>query len=201
MILSCVEQPEVEPITLSDVEGQCRIEVSDEASTVNIFIKAVRERAESVTRRSLITQTWELTLDEFPSGIVDKKIYLPKPPLQTVDSIKYIDTNGVEQTLDPSLYKVVNKCEPGYVQPAYGKAWPVTRNDSAVVTIEFTCGYGPIDPDTSLNVPAGIIQWMLLNVATLYENRELEGIAQKGTVFNLNTIADGLIENYRISRL
>jgi len=212
MILTCTEQPGQEPITLSDVERQIRVtDLSSEATEIELFIQAVRERAESITRRALVTQSWDLTLDAFPSnnwnfasqgGSFGNRIILPKPPLQTVNSIIYIDSNGDEQTLDPSLYKVVSKAEPGYVQPAYGTTWPTVLNDSAVVTINFNCGYGPIDPDTSLNVPAAIKQWMLLNIANLYESREAIGIAYRETKYDLTeSLVDNLIENYRIARL
>lgn len=200
MKLVCITQPASEPITLTDVEGQCRItDLSAEASTIDIVIQAVRERAEQATRRAFVTQVWELTLDGFPYGAIS----LPLPPLQTVDSIKYIDTAGVEQTLDAAAYRVLTGGEPGAVQPVYGTTWPNTLNDLETVKIRFTCGYGPIAPDTSLNVPKAILQWQLINIANLYENRESQGVAMgRSTVFNLDaTLCDGLLESYRIARL
>lgn len=200
MKLVCITQPGSEPITLSDVEGQCRItDLSAEASTVELMIQAVRERAEQITRRALVSQTWELTLDSFPSGAIS----LPLPPLQTVDSIKYIDTDGVERTMDALSYRVLTGGEPGALQPVYGTAWPQTLPDLETVKIRFTCGYGPIAPGTSLNVPKAILQYMLINVSNLYENRESQGVAMgRSTVFNLDsTLCDGLLESYRIARL
>lgn len=201
MNLVCTKQPLSEPIDLSDFEGQTRLQgqLSDEATTVELMITAVRERAEAITRRALVTQSWKLTLDAFP--YTANPINLPLPPLQTVDSITYIDSNGDQQTLDPLSYRVGTSGEPGYVKPAYGLYWPITLNDTDVVEINFTCGYGPIAPATSLNVPKGIIQWCLINVANLFENRETEGIAYRDTKFDLSSLADGLLENYRLLRL
>jgi len=198
--LVCITQPASEPIDLTTVEGQCRItDLSAEASTIETMIQAVRERAEQITRRAFVKQTWELTLDGFPYGAIN----LPKPPLQTVDSIKYIDTDGVEQTLDVAAYRVLTGGEPGAVQPVYGSLWPTTLADLETVKIRFTCGYGPISHDTSLNVPKAILQWILIQVANLYENRESQGVAMgRSTVFNLDaTLCDGLIESYRMPRL
>jgi uncharacterized phiE125 gp8 family phage protein len=198
--LVCITQPESEPIGLSDVEGQCRItDLSAEALTIELMIQAVRERAEQITRRSLVTQTWELTLDGFPYGAIS----LPLPPLQTIDLIKYIDPNGVEQTMDALSYRVLTGGEPGAVQPVYGSLWPAALNDLETVKIRFTCGYGPIAPATSLNVPKALLQWQLINIANLYENRESQGVAMgRSTVFNLDaTLCDGLIESYRMARL
>jgi len=205
MKLVCITQPASEPIGLSDVEGQCRItDLSAEASTIEIMIQAVRERAEQITRRAFVSQQWELTLDSFPYGAIN----LPLPPLQTVDSIKYIDTDGVEQTLyekgvDETACRVLTGGEPGAVQPVYGTVWPNTLADLETVKIRFTCGYGPIAPATSLNVPKAICQWILIQCANLYENRESQGVAMgRSTVFNLDaTLCDGLIESYRIHRV
>lgn len=200
MNLTLVTAPKGEPITLTEIQGQTRlVDLSAESETVELMISAVRERAEAITKRALVTQSWLLTLDAFPSG--RSAIQLPKPPLQTVDSIAYCDANGVWQILDPLAYRVVISSEPGYVVPIYGLNWPTVLNDVGVVTIKFTCGYGPITPDTSLNVPKGILQWIAMNVANIFENRETEGIAYRETKFDLSTLADGLIENYRIFRV
>lgn len=201
MKLTRVTEPVQEIVTLAEVEGQTRLQgqLSAEADTVELMISAVRERAESVTRRALITQVWELTLDAFPVG--REAISLPLPPLQSVDFIKYIDTEGNEQTLDPATYRVGKASEPGYAKPLYNINWPVTLQDSDVVTVRFTCGYGPIAPSTSDNVPKAIKQWCLINVANLFENRETLGVAYRETKYDLSTLADGLIENYRITKL
>lgn len=193
MILKCVKQPEIEPITQSDVEGQTRIlDLSEETATVGMFISAIRQRAESETRRALNTQEWWLILDSFPSG--RDKLEIPLPPLQSVDSIVYFDTNNVAQILNPNLYRVVAEAEPAYVVPVINQNWPETINDLGVVTVKFTCGYG----DNSDDVPASIRQWMLLNIANLYENRETIAIGNRFAMVELNTIADSLLASHRV---
>src|SRR6185369_1370433 len=103
MNLTLLKAPVSEPVTLKDVEGQVRLtDLSAEAETVELIITAVREVAEGTTKRALVTQQWELSLDNFPSGRMP--ITLPMPPLQTVDYIKYTDTTGTEQTLDSLGY-------------------------------------------------------------------------------------------------
>lgn len=193
MILKCVKQPETEPITQIDVEGQIRLlDLSDESVTIETFISAIRQRAESETRRALNTQEWWLILDSFPSG--RGKLEIPLPPLQSVDSIVYFDITNVAQTLDPTFYRVVAESEPAYVVPVVNQNWPETINDVGVVTVKFTCGYG----DNSGDVPAAIRQWMLLNIANLYENRETIAIGNRFAMVELNTIADSLLVPYRV---
>lgn len=202
MNLRLVTAPAQEPITLNEVQGQVRlIDLSSESETVQRMIIAVRERAEAVTRRSLISQQWELSLDKFPLN--SDKLFLPLPPLQTVDLITYFDTNNVETILDASAYRVEVSSEPGYIKPVYNNVWPIALNDTDVIKIKFTCGYGPIGEKTSTNIPKAIEQWMLLNIANLFENREsvIIGNGREAVIDLTQTLADGLLESYRIHRL
>ena len=207
MNLNLITAPQVEPLTLEDVEGQVRLpgQLSAEAETVDMMITAIRERAEAVTRRALISQVHELVLDGFPSG--RQIIILPKPPLQSVESIVYTDVDGVEQTLDSFAYRVITQTGPtagyGYVIPAYGLNWPTALNDVATVKIRFKCGYGPLVAGESDNIPKGIKQWMLINVANAFENREsiVVGSGRDSLIDMTETLADGLLANYRLHRL
>lgn len=204
MILNLITPPSEEPLTLEEVEGQVRLpgQLADEAEFAQGLISAVRELAESVTKRALITQTWEMILDDFPNG--REEIVIPLPPLQTINSIIYIDNQGNVQTMDALDYRVVlNKSGYSYVMPVYGKYWPNTLNDIAVIKVNFVCGYGPIDPSTELNIPKPILQWMKINFANLFENRESVVIEASRAVLMDTTpmIADGLIANYRMVRL
>lgn len=204
MRLNLHTAPAAEPIAAADLEIHSRLGTGNvtalgETSAVALFISAVRQRCEAITRRQLITAIWDLVLDGFPVG--REPIELPMPPLQSVTSITYTDPSGATQTLDPSLYRVViesgPKCQPGFVLPVYGQTWPTALNDLAVVTIRFSAGYGA----TGASVPEGIRNWMLINVANLWENRETEVMASgRLTQIDMSSLADGLLEDYRIYR-
>lgn len=179
-----------EPITLADVEAQTRIEsLSDESLAVELFIRAVRQRAEAITRRGLVRKTEKLILDAFPLG--GAKISLNKPPLVSVESVTYTDTAGVVQTLATSAYTVNIDAEPGYILPVYGTTWPYTLSHPDSVTINYTCGYA------FGTVPEAIRAWMLMNVASLYENRETV-IVGKNSLVEISTLADALLDDFRV---
>ena len=160
--------PATEPISLEDAKRHLRIEdsVSEDDALVTVLIEAVRLWAETFTGRAFITQVWERKLDGFCG-----RIELPKPPVTAVTAIEYVDTDGVTQTLDPSLYRVSLPtgpwAQPACIEPAYGQTWPSTRSVSDAVTVRYTCGYG-----TSEDVPGNIIAAMKLRLGTLYEQRE-----------------------------
>lgn len=139
--------------------------------------------------RELVNQTWKLTLDEFPCD----KITLPLSPLQEVESITYIDTNGDEQELAEDDDYTIIESEPAQIIPAYGKCWPSTRCYPGAVKVTFKAGYGP-DGDT---IPAPIKQAILLLIGHFYENREI--IVTGATVAQIPYAVDALLNPYRLS--
>ncbi len=164
--LSLVSGPSVEPISRTEAESHLRLVSNEEAGTLTRLIQVGREWLETGTRRALISQQWDLFLDQFPASA--QAIELPKPPLISVDSITYIDADGATQTFAAADYEVDTATEPGRVRPVPDKVWPIAQDDRLnAVTVRFTAGYGT-DAD---DVPAGIRQGLLLVVEHLFENR------------------------------
>lgn len=132
------------------------------------LITAVRERAELATQRALITQTWDLVLDEFPR---DGYIEIPKAPLSSITHVKYRDTAGTLQTWTSTNYVTEAPAGPrarrGRVALAFGVTWPATYGQANDVQVRFICGYGAASA-----VPSLLKQAMLLDLAMLYEQRE-----------------------------
>jgi len=195
MRVKVVTAPAVEPVTLSDVEGQCRTGLAGEVSAVTGYITAIRQRVENDLRRTLITTTYDLVLDAFPASSCRNPfavVEIPLPPLQSVVSIKYLSTDQVLATLDAAEYVVDIDSTPGRVMPAYGKVWPATLDYPGAVKIQFVAGYG----STDAAVPECIRTWMLLNTANLYEHRETLSIGSGG-VIEMETLADSLLDPER----
>lgn len=161
--LTLATAPASEPVTTAEAKAHLRVTHSSEDTLIAALITAARQHVESVTRRALINQTWDLSLDYFPDII-----YLQKGRLQSVSSITYVDTDGTTQTLSSSLYTVDTKREPGRVIPAYGESWPSTRDHINCVTVRFVAGYGANASD----VPQALKSAILLLIGQLFENRE-----------------------------
>jgi uncharacterized phiE125 gp8 family phage protein len=190
MALTLVAAPAREPVTLQQAKDHLRVDAAVDDSVIDPLIKTARQHIEDFSHRALITQTWDLFLDEFP-GI----ILMPKPPLQSVTQIQYLDTAGVKQTLASTEYKVDVTRHPGRIVPAWGKSWPLTRNEINAVEIRFVAGHGDNPPD----LPSPIIQTLLLIVAHLYENREATTNGSKSNELPLG--ARDLLMPYRNVRL
>lgn len=142
-----ITEPTAEPIDLLEAKGHLRVSISDDDQLITRLISACRRRVEQHLRRALITQTWLVTWDLWPLN-VDRfpraeMFEVPLPPLQVVNSLQYIDVNGVLQTLDPTtLYQADAESEPARVMPQYMQVWPPVRYVPNAVQLNFTCGYG-----------------------------------------------------------
>lgn len=163
MSLTETVAPAREPISLGEAKDHLRVDGVDDDAYISGLIVAVRHHAESVTKRALITQTWRLDLGGFPYEIT-----VPKPVLQSVSLIEYVDDAGATQTLAASEYQVDIAAQPGRVRPAFGKTWPTTRAVYNAASVTFIAGYGTEESD----IPDGLKSGMKMLLNHLYENRE-----------------------------
>lgn len=197
MRLQLVTPPPVEPLALADAKRYLRLDIADDDTLVSGLIVAARRVCETALRQALVTQTWKLLLDSFPSaggyynrairevwpslgglpsglgfypGMIPNStglIDLPMPPVQAVASVQYFDCAGVLQTVPPETY-TVSLGVPARLQPAYSKVWPISRPSIDSVQITFTAGYG----DDPAAVPANVTTAMMMLVNHWYEHRE-----------------------------
>jgi uncharacterized phiE125 gp8 family phage protein len=165
------KQPAAEPVTLAEAKLQLKIDDTADDTRIAGLIKTARIICEGFSNRAYITQTIALSLDEFPDRII-----LPMPPLQIINSIKYIDSGGVERTLDISVYDKDIVSEPGRVFLKYNQSWPAVRGDINGITIDYDAGYGDAD-----DVPEHFKDAIKLQMEYLYEHcetKELTDAAQ-----------------------
>lgn len=155
----------------AEVKSHLRLGNDEERGRIeSVLVPAATIALETYTGRAFVTQTWRLHLDAFPGG--DAVIRVPKPPLQSVTHVKYLDTDGTWRTLDPARYIVSPRSGlyalPGLVTPAYADYWPVTRGQVDAIEIQFVCGYG----DHGADVPSPLRAAMLIHVGEQFERRE-----------------------------
>ncbi len=158
-----------EPVTLALVKSHLRVDHSDEDDLLNLIITAARQWAEEYTRRSFVTQTWTLDMDDFPAGTGLPLRY--GSPLQSVSSVKYYDSDETLQTWSADEYHVDTKSIVGRVVLDDGYSWPSDLDDRPnCVTVTYVAGYG----DEATDVPAAIRLALLEIIANGYENRVIE---------------------------
>lgn len=188
MGLTLILAPAGEPVTLAEAKLHCRVDSTDDDALITALIVAARNQAEDRTGRAMVTQKWRLDIDSFPGDGIE----IPLPPMLSVESITYLDSEGTRQTLDAAEYQVVVNETPGRVLPAYGKTWPGCRVAPGSVQVSFTAGYG-----AAASVPQAIKQWMLLHIGHGYANREAVSVGDSVAAM---PYVDSLLDPYRVLR-
>lgn len=167
MGLTCTVPPVLEAVTLAELKNHLRITWDTEDGPLRIFLDYAIETVQAKTWRALLTSTWRLKLDKFPADRTqrfgnDLAIYLPRPPLQSVTSIQYLDTAGDLVTFTDAE---ISLSEPGRIVATNG--WPATKSVPDAVTITFVAGY-----TSAGGIPKAARAAILLAAGELYEGRE-----------------------------
>lgn len=187
MTIQLLSAATVEPVSLAEAKVHLRVTGDEEDDLIEALIVAAREKAEHETGRTLIAQTYRLSLDSFPpdarymNGINGNHQHMPTwgywygahtpktlpfiaSPVRVVASVKYRDTDGVLQTVSPADYVVDLYSDPSRITPATGSAWPSHWSQPGAVEIVFSAGYAvPVSVDVGANTIA-VANWESLAV-------------------------------------
>lgn len=126
------------PVTLEEAKEHLRVTDTNSDSYIQGLIAVATKKAESHTGRTLITTEYIWKQDGFPYAC---ELYVPKPPLQSVSSITYIDTDESTATWGSTYYGYDTVSIPGRIYPAYQESWPINLNIQNSVTVTFTAGH------------------------------------------------------------
>lgn len=181
-----VTGPALEPVSLAEIKEHARIDGLDDDAYLTALISAARELVCRVTGRALITETWTLTLDQWPQGRAEHEwwsgvrempvtsidageIELKRAPFAGVTKVETLDEDGVATEWPASNYY----SDPvaggmGRLVRRRGASWPAVERDRGGIVITFTVGYGA-DPAA---VPSALRHAVKLLVTHWFEKRE-----------------------------
>lgn len=151
-----------EPVSVAEAKLRLRLDDFISDGVLAGMITGARELCEQQVCRAIALSTYELRIDAFPRG----EIRLTWPPVASVESITYLDADGSEQTLSPTLYALDAHSEPGWILPAHGADWPTTIAAANAVTVRYVAGYGA-------SCPESLKTWIYLHVAAAVRNLEI----------------------------
>lgn len=199
-----ITEPESYPVTVAEAKAHMNIASAFTADDTLIqgFIASAVEQAQNMTRRQMVEATWELVIDEFPSVTRANPyahIELPNPPLLAVESVKYMDAEGVEQTLASGDYVVDTDGLVGRIYPVYGGSWPDTLDAPGAVAVRYSCGWEMDEAESppAWTGPESIKTWIKVRVATMYEQREALVVGQ-AVADAPRSFVDGLLDPFVI---
>lgn len=202
--------PSVEPITVRELKLALRLSSdAEDEFLAQLILDAVSE-IEEITGLALITQSWQLTLDRWPTArepwwdgvrqgsISDlhgaryaSDVMLPRYPLQSITSCTVYDENSVSTAVTvASTFDVDTQSFPGRMSLQVGAAWPVALRANNAIEIVYAAGYG----DTPEEVPDGIKRAVRQMAAYAYAHRG-DG-CDMGDAYAKSGAA-GIVERYR----
>lgn len=181
------EGPESSVLSLQEMKAWTRQDVSEDDGLLEQLIEDATDYIDgpSGIGIALAPQTWELSLDGFPSVIE-----IPLGPVLSVDSIQYVDTDGADQTLDVSKYRVDSRSNPARITPAYNETWPTTRDVTNAVNVTFRVGHESVPNDLKRAVALLASHW--------YEHRSAVNIGN--TVQEYPLAVNSILNKYRVGR-
>jgi uncharacterized phiE125 gp8 family phage protein len=197
MGLALVTGPTQAAMSLGEAKDHLRETNSDQDGLIVAFIQSAQEFIENATRRKLITQTLDYTIDyEWPclplGSYVRHRIELPLMQIASVTSVTYLDSTGATQTLASNQYVVVANAPIPFIEPAYGVTWPDVYCQPSTITVRFVAG-------TSLSdVPHSLMQAMRMLLGHWYNIREAVNIGNVTSEIPLGV--EALLSPYRYSR-
>ena len=175
--------PVIEPISTAELEAHLRLE--DGEYMVADLIADGRADVEAITRRALLTQTWDYYLHFWPA---ENYIVLPFGNLQSVTSVAWKNSSAVDTTLVVTTDYLVetngNQC--GRVVLPFSGSWP-TGDLYPVnpIKLRFLAGW-----TTAALVPKNIKRAVKLAAEDAYYHGDRRAI--------LRPAIDGLLASWRL---
>lgn len=165
-------------VSLNLAKQHLRLDTDDgtDDDLIKHLIEVATERAEHQLGRSLLTKTYKTIADH------GDKIKLV-PNLIAISSVIVTNDDDSTTTLTGADYLINQNSLVPEVMPM------VLVEASIAVT--YTAGYGNADA-----IPKAIKQWVLVDLATLYENRE--AVMNYGVNSVPYAFVDGLLDPYRV---
>jgi len=178
-------EPTAEPVTLLELIDHLEVVDPVKNEYLEGLITVARRSLEELTWGVFVTQTWDQWFDGFADPLK-----LRKPPVASITSVTYTDSNGDSQTLASSVYELGDDNGIGIVRLQYDQTWPTTRGHPDVVTVRFISGVAVA------SVATGIKHAIKLLAAHLFENREPLVIGQRISVEQIPHTVEALIAPY-----
>lgn len=173
-------KPVALPLTAADLRLRLRVAATGDEATDQIDDGLLEDFCAAAVAEidgphgigiAMMRQTWALTLDRFAPVIK-----LPGWPVQAVQAVRYLGTDGAWADLDPARYRVALGAEPVRIVPV-GAGWPSLAAGPAVVEIIYDLGAeDPADLDR------GLVTAVAMLAGHYHENREAVVIGGGGAV-------------------
>jgi uncharacterized phiE125 gp8 family phage protein len=148
-------------------ELKTELSISDAAwdAKLALLIREASEQLEVATGRALLVQTFCEFYDWVPLSDA-WAMRLHRAPLIAVSSIKYLDTNGAEQTWAANQYTLDIHREPARIALSFTGTLPTVRDVMKCFYVTYTAGYA-----TASVIPSIAKEFIYVYTQARYERR------------------------------
>lgn len=189
--LTVTVPPVAEPVTLARAKAHLRIDHDDEDENIAAAIKAARMYAETHTSRYFLDQTIRVKLSAWPSDSVIWLEMFGANDVTAVDSVAYLDADGVSQTISAANYQSELSTNPPCIAPETDYAWPSVEA-GRLYPITITLSVGAASP-AALDPRIG--QAILLTLGYWDSDRGDASLAANGASLGLPEGAKRLLDS------
>lgn len=172
-VLTLQQSPVGDVVTLAEAKEHLRVEHTAEDALIADLVTAAVEKFDArhgILGRALLTQDWGVGFSAAQVAGLGRKVILPFPPVQDVLSVRYVDRDGIDQTMSAADYDLVADEDSAAAVLADEASWPDVDDREMAMTITLRCGYG-----LAAAVPSRLRRAILADVATMYRMRESAG--------------------------
>lgn len=180
--------PAAEPVTAAELRTHLKLTATQLADgEADDLIEEARQHIEDMNNIAMITQSWRLSLDHWPSGrsewwdgvrqgsIADLYgpqswtwLTLPRWPLQSVTSVTvYDDAGNATSVTVGDVFQVDTYRTPGRMALKVGQTWPVALQSINAIQIVYVGGYG----NSKTDVPGPMKRAVKLMAGYLWSHR------------------------------
>lgn len=165
MRLIKISDADDEPVTVDEVKEDLILTGTADDDLIKGYIKSSRQFVENYAKTTLLTQTWEVsfTPDELRQPVMEEtqdRIPLPRSPIQTINTVTWIDEEGNESLLDETTdYRL----QGDYLLFVH----PEDTGIIGIYVVNYDAGYEDVD-----DVPEPFIIAIRIGATSHYENRE-----------------------------
>jgi len=159
-----ISQSDDYTLKVQEVQEHLKIDSDDSESSkfINRLINTVTKIGEQVTRLDFTQKQYKGYFPKFSNNML-----IRKAPVQTIDSISYLDESDDWQTVDESIYYINDTYSYPSIYLKTGKYWPdLYSTNVQPVQVIFTAGF-----DINIGIPDDIKFALLNHIAVLYEYR------------------------------
>lgn len=188
-MISVLQQgPSEEPVTVAELRQDLRLDDARDEPLLASLITSARLLIEAQTGVRLITQNWEVLMDDWPGD----QIALPHWPVQEIASLSLL--GGGRHAVDAALYETALDVRPPRLLLKPGASWPRPRRAALGIAIALVAGFGA----SATDVPSDLRQAVRALAAHWYEHSSWQASGRGQPV---PRAVQSLLQPYRALRL